>query len=836
MTKCLTTADISRYATGTLSQADTAELRAHLDSCEQCRGELDLHCQSGTGLTHDTDVTLALPQSQADSTSPDRSADPDVTIDPVEVRRSTPDIQQKIAGTIAPTGSGDAGLVEKTPKIDGYQITGVLGQGGMGIVYRAVQMRLNRAVALKVLPALVGSANPDTVKRFRREASAAARLHHTHIVPVYDFGVSEDGYYYAMELIQGKPLDHLIKEFAAAAGKSATKARLNSLLHNTLPNESDVAVDSASGTASLDGSANTRSASRPMREPTYFRQVARWIADVADALDYAHSQQIIHRDIKPANLILSVDGRIMLTDFGLAKSGAEQSITMTGAVLGTLRYMSPEQAMARRVRVDHRTDVYSLGATLYELLCFQPTFLDQDYKALLGAILTRDPPRPRKIHSVIPIELDIICMKSLEKAPDARYETARAFAQDLRRYVNDLPITARKPSLAHRTLKLVKRRKAASLAIVALVLMLVAVDIAFRMHRRSLAEEMQKMAALANSFVAEGLRLQARPTPTHEGTRGKLLTAMEQFESALDIDAEHWRALANLAIAKKELFNLEPDPTLLEEANQLCDRALAVHSQSAALWISKGVILKKLERYEEATDAYRTAAAAAEDTDQAHVRVAAWDNLGVVQALAGNLDEAERSLEQAAELAGTQDPCNWHAWRNLAALRLFRRHPQTVANIEQALKCGPADPWAYLIRARVRLRSDDFPKASVDAQFADNIVSGNEPVVTRIRALTQLRSGHHIDAIEHARAAMKGGDYQTINRLIAALAAAKLGQHDTARTELAAAIASWPSDLADESGFRVRAEKGILWIETALERFQLRREVEQLLAESNQAP
>ena len=142
----------------------------------------------------------------------------------------------------------------------------------------------------------------------------------------------------------------------------------------------------------------------------------------------------------------------------------------------------------------------------------------------------------------------------------------------------------------------------------------------------------------------------------------------------------------------------------------------------------------------------------------------------------------------------------------------------------------------YLIRARVRLRSDGFRKASVDAQFADNIVSGNEPVVTRIRALTQLRSGHHIDAIENARAAMKGGDYQTINRLIAALAAAKLGQHDTARTELAAAIASWPSDLADESGFRVRAEKGILWIETALERFQLRREVEQLLAESNEAP
>ncbi|MEK7731658.1 MAG: serine/threonine-protein kinase, partial [Planctomycetota bacterium] len=477
-------------------------------------------------------------------------------------------------------------------------ILGLLGQGGMGIVYRAVQAKLNRTVALKVLPAIMGAGNPNAVSRFRREAMAAARLHHTNIVPIHDFGESRDAYYYAMDLIVGQPLNTLIRRLADQHAASASPTRLAEMLRDGSREISPIDREELSSRSSVDESSTNIGSGSTGRGRAYYQQVARWMADAADALHYAHGQGIIHRDIKPANLILSHDGRIMVADFGLAKTVDEASVTMTGALLGSLRYVSPEQAMAKRVRVDHRTDIYSLGATLYELLCFQPAFPGSDEKEILGAIIARDPAAPRKIAPTVPSELDTICMKTLEKSPDARYATARALGEDLRRYIQDLPITAKRPGIAKRVVKFVKRRKAPVIAVTAVVLLCAAgLLIVHEQKARREANRQQLVAQIAA----------LRESGMFFAHNKKWSEAEPEFRKALDIDPDDVETLLSLAWTKLEHHKAEPaiagKPALIEA--ELAARRVVDQNPSGAEQLGKalalqGVALRRLNRYPEA--------------------------------------------------------------------------------------------------------------------------------------------------------------------------------------------------------------------------------------------
>ncbi|MFQ5495048.1 MAG: serine/threonine-protein kinase, partial [Phycisphaerae bacterium] len=561
MANCLTQRDFERYDSGELALAESDAMRGHLSACGACR---TAHKQHRERIARE-------------SYAP----------------RTPTDVTQSITPEKRHTAASASRRGDKTvPNIDGYKIMGVLGQGGMGIVYRAIQVKLNRTVALKVLPAMVGSASTSAVTRFRREATSAARLHHTHIIPVYDFGESPDGYYYAMELITGHPLDTLIRRFDEQDATSAALGRLGKILRSTVPEA--VTTHSTDGTA-VSSSADlsvTTTASAPGRHTAYYKYVARWMADAADALHYAHGQGIMHRDIKPANLILSTHGRIMVADFGLAKSSDSETVTQTGSLLGTLRYMSPEQAMARRVRVDYRTDVYSLGATMYELLCFKPAFPGDDDKAILGDIISRDPVRPRKLTPACPPELDTICMKCLEKSPAGRYDSAKALEDDLLRFINDLPIAARRPGAVRRTGKLIRRHKAASVAVGAIFLLcgVAALAVHFNHQRREAAAagQRQKLAALrqeklavqaeAHEIVMQGIQVFQSPTATPAATVAKLERACKYYHAALERVPSQWRALGELARAKKELYNYQtdPDPALLDEAYALCGQALAL--------------------------------------------------------------------------------------------------------------------------------------------------------------------------------------------------------------------------------------------------------------------
>ncbi len=331
-----------------------------------------------------------------------------------------------------------------------FEIVREVGRGGMGVVYEAVQSSLGRRVALKVLP-LAAALSPKQLQRFQTEAHAAAQLHHTNIVSVYAVGCERGVHYYAMQFIDGLPLDAFIRDLRGAEGRAGGSTSTMDLR----------AGPTAPGTSPT--------ASRPGRGRETYRAIARIAAQVADALDYAHEAGVVHRDVKPGNLLLDSKGAVWVTDFGLAQVTARAGLTQTGDVFGTLRYMSPEQAAGRRSEVDHRTDVYSLGATLYELLTLAPVFAGSDRRKLLHRVLNVDPVPPRQVDRSIPAELETIVLKALAKAPADRYATAGELAADLRRFLEDKPILARRPTWAGRARKWVRRHPSAVWAVVALL-------------------------------------------------------------------------------------------------------------------------------------------------------------------------------------------------------------------------------------------------------------------------------------------------------------------------------------------------------------------------------
>jgi WD40 repeat protein/serine/threonine protein kinase len=373
--------------------------------------------------------------------------------------------------------SPGASLQPESPLGD-FRLVREIGRGGMGVVYEAVQLSLGRRVAVKVLP-FAAALDPRQLQRFKNEAQAAAQLHHPHIVPVHGVGCERGVHFYAMHFIEGQTLAAVIEELRAnAEGRSPNDERSP---NTQAPMTKETPVGLRHSTLSILSSSG-------LRDSAFFRAVAQLGIQAAEALDYAHRQGIIHRDIKPANLLL--EGRagrvnplvLWIADFGLAKLQGQGSLTMTGDVVGTLRYMSPEQALAKYAQVDERTDLYSLGATLYELLTLEPAFPGRDREELLRQIAF-DEPRPlRRLNLAIPAELETVVLKAMAKSPEERYATAQELADDLRRFLEDKPIRARRPSLRQRAVKWGRRHKTvvrAALVILLLAMVALAVSTVF---------------------------------------------------------------------------------------------------------------------------------------------------------------------------------------------------------------------------------------------------------------------------------------------------------------------------------------------------------------------
>jgi WD40 repeat protein/serine/threonine protein kinase len=387
--------------------------------------------------------------------------------------------------------------------IGDYRIIRRIGQGGMGVVYEAEQISLSRRVALKLLQdtAALHEANRT---RFEREARTAARLHHTSIVPVFGVGTDDNVLYYAMQFIPGLGLDEVLaqlqifrdrhQQFPPRQSGSDSLDLSNSsaeLVHQTATTPGDISsVPAVSGSTAhlqqttdvitrglFDGEfakSSTQDSSGSGVATNwcspYWINVARIGLQVADALHYAHEFGVLHRDIKPANLLLDPHNNVWVTDFGLAKALDDQALTETGDVLGTLRYLAPEGLHAES---DGRSDIYSLGVTLYELLTLQPPFHSRDRRELLRLVAQGTPARIKSLQPDVPDDLAIIAEKAMEREPENRYQTAEQLREDLRRFLNDEPIRARRLSLWRRCRRWARHNRSLVFAFSGIALLLI---------------------------------------------------------------------------------------------------------------------------------------------------------------------------------------------------------------------------------------------------------------------------------------------------------------------------------------------------------------------------
>jgi tetratricopeptide (TPR) repeat protein len=348
------------------------------------------------------------------------------------------------------------------------------------------------------------------------------------------------------------------------------------------------------------------SSERSTKSPAYFRSIAEIGVQVARALDHAHEQGVIHRDVKPSNVILDAQGKPWITDFGLARIETNATLTISGDLLGTVRYMSPEQALAKRIVVDHRTDVYSLGVTLYELLTLQPAFTGQDREELLRQIAFEEPRAPRRLNRSVPAELETIVLKAMAKNPAERYDTAQELADDLERFLEDKPIRAKRPSLVQRVTKWSRRHKP---VVGAAVVLLVMATVGFALSTYFVAQQKKRAEDAFDrqrDLTREASRLRGQAERNLKRARDNLGRALDAADQLVG------RVADERAFNQPQMLGLRL--TLLEDALELYRSFLDEHTtdavvqyQAARAYGRIGMIQSSMGRYPQAEDALQRA-------------------------------------------------------------------------------------------------------------------------------------------------------------------------------------------------------------------------------------
>lgn len=456
MSECPTTEQLAGLLAEKLSGQASAALENHIEHCPRCQAALADLSQVG--------ASDAMSASRIENLETD--AQTKAFLERVKKNRQR-DLTVAGWNTLSnATGGAVPGAPAPLPTIDGYEILSELGRGGMGVVFTARHLGLNRLVAVKMLPA-AHFITDDSRQRFRREAQAIGRLHHPNIVQIFDFGETSSGPFLSLELV-----------------KTGTLAQR------------------------LNGS------------PWKPFDAARFVERLAEAVYYAHEHGVIHRDLKPANVLVAIEEPVndgtppalvpKITDFGLAKCVDESlSQTPNGTVLGTPSYLAPEQVARTAEPLGPPTDVYGLGAILYELLTGAPPFRGDSVMSTLLQVTHQEPTPPSRLGIKLPRDLETICLKCLEKSPKKRYATAGQLAADLHRVLNGESILARPPGVTERTFKWVKRHPALTVLAAGLILASVAGSAAglwFENNRRTAARERQVRAERVGREVEDMLQ------------------------------------------------------------------------------------------------------------------------------------------------------------------------------------------------------------------------------------------------------------------------------------------------------------------------------------------
>ncbi len=516
-------------------------------------------------------------------------------------------------------------------QIGDFRIVREIGRGGMGIVYEAHQISLNRQVALKMLP-FAALLDQRQIARFRNEAQAAAQLHHPHIVPVFAVGQEQGVYYYAMQLVDGQSLEQIVGHHGnSTPGPLARTAAEGAVLNSTRGAHSISTLPVHS----------LRSGSGA----EYFKTAARLAKEAAEALQHAHELGIIHRDIKPSNLLIDKQSKLWITDFGLARVQTDSGMTLTGDVVGTLRYMSPEQASGKKELVDVRTDVYSLGATLYELVTQHTAHPGDDRASLIRRVLDEEPLAPRKLNPAIPVDLETIVLTAMAKSRDDRYPSARALADDLDRFLAGKPTLARQPTVIDRATKWAWRhRSLVAVAACAVVLLSIVSAIGMALLAREQArtstalQQVAQRAIGANQFSgAEKYFQQAQGAVDQLGVRlsDRLVDIPGTETVRRDV------LLDTLGYYRQFLAEAADDPTLQHEL------ALA-HFRCASIAAKLGNADNAINEYQESVRLFSSLTGSKSSPPDCYARLAAAkNNLGLLFASRGMVDAARKCYDEA---------------------------------------------------------------------------------------------------------------------------------------------------------------------------------------------
>ena len=674
----------------------------------------------------------------------------------------------------------------------------------MGVVYLAEQTEpIRRRVALKLIK--LGMDTKQVIARFETERQALALMNHPNVAKVLDAGATEKGRpYFVMEYVKGESITAYCDRH-----RLTTKERLGLFMQ------------------------------------------------VCQAVQHAHQKGIIHRDIKPSNVLVAIEGDKpvpKVIDFGVAKA-IEQKLTERtlfteqGQLIGTPEYMSPEQAEMSALDIDTRTDIYSLGVLLYELLVgalpFDPTSLRRAAFAEIQRIIREEePPKPSTrlssmgddsttaahkrrtdqsaLQRQLRGDLDWITMKAMDKDRTRRYTSASDLAEDIARNLKNEPVEASPPSATYRLQKFIRRnRMAIGVTLVLAILVGSSAVLGWRTHQAN--RTAKQLSLRAEDLVSEGIKF----LKEHEWT-----SARTKFDEARRLNPGNYRAIANQALAIKEKYFHRPlherDQGDLEFALNLCEAALRMEPSSAAILNLKAVLLYSLDRLDEGEAACQSALSA--DPLFHH----ASTNLAKILALQERFGPAIEAAEAGAEInkkkgdRGQYDDGIWRVW---GTLQLHLGQSDAENTLREAERIQEKDNRNGLMLARLYLTlpdKRDYVEALKKARHAAASTGLADPRFKRILAQAYLQNEAFADAAEYARAAIADRDMPSYGHLIAAIAETRLGNRQEAEAHLRQAKADWPKKFKDRDVI-VTAEKGLLWFDTLAELESLRSEAERLI-------
>lgn len=674
-----------------------------------------------------------------------------------------------------------------------FEIRREIGRGGMGTVFEGWQRSLQRVVAVKVLAAPIGLTD-TAVQRFQREAQAAAKLHHTNIVPIYAQGEQEGVYYYAMELVRGRSVHDIIVEArgsqdAPGQGQTATLVMAGS-------GSTNGADGSAAGSTSrvprppsaTTGRTSVRAAAASQATVDHFDTIARLTATVAEALEYAHQAGVIHRDIKPHNLILGDDGRLCITDFGLARVAEQPGMTMTGEFIGSPLYMSPEQVTGGAGRVDRRTDIYSLGATLYEWMTLLPPFPGQTRELVISQIMMAEPQQPRSLNPKVPLDLETICLKAIDKHPNKRYQSAGEMAADLRRYLERSTIKARRAGLIKQGLKRVQRHPVAALVAVLVLVVLLFGGAWLKQQGRSREADADRQDAVARAARARQETEQL--AEDHDGLMTSVegltkLGAAEQQEQNLAFSAAS-EVLGDLGAAVGISLpggRGSPNDALAEQLGdfgQQVPRRFASDLRSAHLQAER-------QRRESADPQGELAPAEAQ----------------YLQALTATEDAVGLELLDEA-LSIDKDLFDARYLRAVILCRLAR-FEQMIPDAEQLLQMPQRSPSVLLLRAIARLFLGQPDAALQDVEQCLN--TGGDTAWSHVLAgLCHARRGDVVPAIREYSIALQLAPDHVVARFARSKAQYYLGAYDAALLDVDKVVELIPQSPDSVEAYILRGE------------------------------